>query len=48
MSIYLLLVPIALTAAFLLEASAGVALYFGVSSAMSMLQGHLLRRRVLA
>ena len=45
MSTYLLLVPIALTAAFLLKASAGVAIYFGVSSLMSMLQGHVLRRQ---
>lgn len=44
-AIYLLVIPIALSFAFLLKASAGVAIYFGVSSAMSLLQGITLRRQ---
>jgi YidC/Oxa1 family membrane protein insertase len=39
-----LLVPVAFTAIFLIKASAGVAIYFGVSSAISALQSHILRQ----
>jgi len=42
----LLLIPVALTVAFLFKASAGVAIYFGVSSAMSAIQNQILRRQM--
>lgn len=42
----LLVIPVVFTVAFLLKASAGVAIYFGVSSVMSVVQNQMLRRQV--
>ena len=45
---WLLMIPVVLSIAFLLKASAGVAIYFGVSSLMSIVQNQAMRRQIPA